>query len=424
MAPKTKKPKAEGKATPGTTTRESGHAPASAFTVARSGGRGYERPRATDAEAATLEDSIRERGVLQSVLAERLPSGELLVRNGRRRVGAAQSVGPTTPVPYLLLTPEEAKLSDAELELLAHELNSLSIAPNPVDLALSARAALDAGVDRERVITAVGGVPSRLTRLLTLADRMGIHLRDALRHGNVGEAGALVIVEGAGQGDDAHALQEAAFAILDEEARHASKAGEVGTSNRLTGNTRGADLTVESYADGLWSASRAACEVAITRACEKVGRKTRRVENQKPTLALVPPAAPAAPAAPVEAPAAAVEAPAAPTATEAPAAPVDAPAAPAPAPAPAPVIEHAQAPVRRPAGEKAPVAPKPPTLESRVSAAAARAGAVGLKKANDRQRGALLMAQSLLAYLATGKRPEGAAHEAIGTIFDAVFPSD
>lgn len=437
MAPKTKKGAAGAKANDTTTTtlRESGWARAADLTVATSGARGYERARATETEDATLEASIRDRGVLQSVLVERLPTGGLLVRNGRRRTNAAFAIGPDTQVPYLVLTEAEATLADAELELLAHELNATSVPPNPADLAKSARAAIEAGVPRERVITAIGGVGSRLTRLLAIADRAGSWVADALRYGNITESGAMILIEGAGTGDDAHAVQEAAVAILDEEARWASKPGEVGTSNRLTGAARATDIEVVDYAGGQWSASRAACEVAIARAAEKVGKKTRRVSNQKPVLSVVPPVA-EAPAAPV------AEAPAAPapeTATQAAPVPVDAPAeAPTaqtpdqPADAPqkpakaalAPVIEKATPPAVRPQGQKAPVAPKKATLEERVKAASSRAGAVALKKANDKQRGALLMGSAILAYLATGKRPEGAVHEAIGSIFDTIFPTD
>ncbi len=409
---------------------EAGVQPASEFVIARPGEYGYERPRA-DAEAdARLTASIRRhrettgRGVQSPVTCERTSDGSLLVLNGRRRVTCALNDEPSQPVPYVV---RPAGLSPAEAALFAIELNVTSEAPNAMDMALVCASALASGVDRAAVVDVVG-LDSRLTRLLTLVRKGSTLLHEALRYGNVSEAGALVIVEGSGWTEEApgaaHVVQDAALALLEEEAR---ATGDGNASNRLTGGSRARDVEVVSMAEMKWVASRGACEVVIVRAAEAHQRKPRRAANKAPAA----PPAPAAPSLSLVPPevltaAAAVEAAADARAAEAPAATspeAPAPSAPALTVVPAPAAETPAEPPRR-AG-KAPAAPAParPTLDAILDERLPAILAAPAPK-SDKIRGALAILSAIQRYRATGKRPEGVLHEVYGGLFDALFPTD
>lgn len=408
---------------------EAGVAPASEFVIARPGEYGYERPRA-DADAdARLTASIRRhrettgRGVQSPVTCERLPDGRLVVLNGRRRVTCAVLDEPSQPVPYVV---RPAGLTGPEAALFAVELNATSEAPNAMDLALVCASALASGVDRAAVVDVVG-LDSRLTRLLTLVRKGSVLLHEAVRYGNVPEAGALVIVEGSGWTEEApgaaHVVQDAALALLEEEAR-ATGDGQV--SNRLTGSTRARDVEVVSMAEMRWTASRGACEVVIARAAEAHQRKPRRVANKAPAAPPAPPAPPTettntttettsrpplslVPTPPTET----TEAPA-PTETTTSEAPTETPPSEPPAPTEPP----------RRAG-KAPVAPKPerPSLDAILDERLPAILAAPAPK-SDKVRGALAILSAIQRYRATGRRPEGVLHEVYGVLFDALFPTD
>jgi ParB-like chromosome segregation protein Spo0J len=405
---------------------EAGVCPASDLYIARSGEYGYERPR-SDADAdARLTASIARhrlttgRGVQSPVTVERRPDGRLLVLDGRRRVTCAVSDDPTQPVPYVV---RPAGLNDAQAALFAMELNATSEAPNTMDLAIVCKAALDAGVDRAEIVDVVG-LDSRLTRLLSLARRGSLLVQEAVRYGNVAEAGAMILIEGSAWSEDdaaaAHRVQDAALALLEEAAR---AAGDGQWSNGLTGAARARDVEVVSMAEMKWSASRAACEVVIARAAETHGRQTRRTRNAaKAAAAPAPAPAPALTAVPAPAP----EAPA-----EAPAAPADAPATASPAPTlslvPAPQeAPAAPAPTEPPRRQgKAPVAPKVerPSLDAILDAGLPSLLAAPAPK-SEKIRGALAILSAIQRYRTTGRRPEGVLHEVYGSLFDALFPTD
>jgi ParB family transcriptional regulator, chromosome partitioning protein len=143
-----------------------------------------------DAALKELADSIREKGVLQPILAEAGRDGAYIIIAGERRVRAARMAGLTTiPVVVRQFTPQE-KLEIALIENVQRE--DLT----PIEEALAYRRLMEmADLSQEQVAIKVGKDRSTVANTLRLL-KLPEEAREAVSSGaiNAGHARALLMV--------------------------------------------------------------------------------------------------------------------------------------------------------------------------------------------------------------------------------------
>ena len=151
------------------------------------------RKRFSDASLAELADSIRERGIIQPILAEDTGDGTYIIVAGERRYRAAKLAGLTeVPVIAQELT-EEEMLEVALVENIQRE------DLNPIDEARALQSALDqSGATQDRLAKRLGKSRSAIANSLRLL-RLDDEMQDALSDGTMtpGHARALLALTGA-----------------------------------------------------------------------------------------------------------------------------------------------------------------------------------------------------------------------------------
>lgn len=138
-----------------------------------------------------LADSIRQRGIIQPILAESKGDGKYLIVAGERRVRAAKIAGlKEVPVIVKKFT-EEEKLEIALIENIQRE--DLS----PIEEAYAYKRLIDISkLNQEEIAEKVGRKRSTIANALRLL-KLSPKIQDALRKGNItpGHARALLMVE-------------------------------------------------------------------------------------------------------------------------------------------------------------------------------------------------------------------------------------
>jgi hypothetical protein len=349
----------------------------------------FEAPRATDAEDTALDAVIaRDREVPGLIYAQDV-DGVLVVVKGRRRTQRASLILGDDHEVLVRVVSGYGTASRTRLE--AHAENSVRSPPNAAALARDVAAAEDDGVERAALVAAVGGTESRLTALLKIARAACPAVMAWLEDGTLGEAAALVLVEGSRD----HSVQQAAVALLGTEIQKAIDSAD-GKSAGLTGSRKGDAIRDPETGDV--RVTRSACAEAIARAAAAAGTATKR----QPKAAK--------------------------------------PAAPAPAPAPVPVevtqpvepepkAEEPKAEAPQPAPAPAPAQPKPTaparTLTGSVTAAAeaalARSLAANTSTLDPASRSYLAGLRAALRFLTTAERPQGVEADRYGAAFALAF---
>ena len=153
---------------------------------------GQPRKRFSDASLAELADSIRERGIIQPILAEDTGDGTYVIVAGERRYRAAKLAGLTeVPVIAQELT-EEEMLEVALVENIQRE------DLNPIDEARALQSALDqSGATQDQLAKRLGKSRSAIANSLRLL-RLDDDMQDALSDGTMtpGHARALLALNG------------------------------------------------------------------------------------------------------------------------------------------------------------------------------------------------------------------------------------
>ena len=153
---------------------------------------GQPRKRFSDASLAELADSIRERGIIQPILAEDTGDGTYVIVAGERRYRAAKLAGLTeVPVIAQELT-EEEMLEVALVENIQRE------DLNPIDEARALQSALDqSGATQDQLAKRLGKSRSAIANSLRLL-RLDEDMQDALSDGTMtpGHARALLALTG------------------------------------------------------------------------------------------------------------------------------------------------------------------------------------------------------------------------------------
>lgn len=150
------------------------------------------RKRFSEASLAELADSIRERGIIQPILAEDTGDGTYVIVAGERRYRAAKLAGLTeVPVIAQELT-EEEMLEVALVENIQRE------DLNPIDEARALQSALDqSGATQDQLAKRLGKSRSAIANSLRLL-RLDDDMQDALSDGTMtpGHARALLALTG------------------------------------------------------------------------------------------------------------------------------------------------------------------------------------------------------------------------------------